>query len=111
VTDPDLATLYRHATAVVQPSLYEGFGLPLAEALAAGGRVLCSDIPAFREVCGPWATYFDPADVDGLAGLLRASLDYPTTDTSGARAWASQFSWTTAARQLVSLYEQLAITV
>lgn len=60
VSNNDLAYLYQHATALIQPSLVEGFGLPLLEAAYFGVPILASDIPVFRELVGDHATYFDP---------------------------------------------------
>jgi glycosyltransferase involved in cell wall biosynthesis len=62
LTDAGLASLIAGATAVVAPSLIEGFGLPLAESLALGAPVLASDIPAHREVAGGFADFLDPLD-------------------------------------------------
>lgn len=73
VDDARLDRLYAGATAVVALSLYEGFGLPVAEALAAGTPVVCSDIPPFREVSGGAARFVDPYDVDAVALALRAA--------------------------------------
>jgi glycosyltransferase involved in cell wall biosynthesis len=73
VDDAELRDLYAHAEALVLPSLWEGFGLPVGEALAAGTRVVCSDLPALREVAGEDATYFDPSEPEAIAdGILRA---------------------------------------
>ncbi|MDN4173610.1 glycosyltransferase family 1 protein [Nocardioides sp. SOB77] len=73
VTDAQLAAAYRRATAVVAPSLDEGFGLPLVEAVRSGAVLLASDIPVFRWVAGDAATYVDPLDEADIArGLLAA---------------------------------------
>jgi len=66
VEDDELGNLYHHATAVVLPSLMEGFGLPAVEAMGAGSLVVASDIPAFREVCKDVALYFGSAKVNEL---------------------------------------------
>ena len=71
--DRDALALMRGARALILPSFAEGYGLPVAEALAHGVPVLCSDLPAFREVGQDVPEYFDP--VDGLA-WLRAVQDY-----------------------------------
>lgn len=71
VDDVTLGQLYREAVAVVLPSLYEGFGLPIVEALSAGTPVLCSDIPVFREVAGDDTTYFDPLSVADMSNALK----------------------------------------
>lgn len=71
VADTDLYALYRHAAWFIQPSLYEGFGLPAVEAMANGCPVLAARAAATPEVCGDAALYFDPQDAASLAGLLR----------------------------------------
>lgn len=73
VCDRRLATLIRSARAVLMPSFAEGFGLPVAEALAAGTPVICSDLPALRETGGPVPEYIDPLDASFWA---TAVLDY-----------------------------------
>jgi len=76
VPDDELTCMIRGATAVVVPSRREGFGLPVAEALAAGGAVIHSRIPVLLEVSGTAALSFDPASPDELAdGLRRLSRD------------------------------------
>lgn len=105
VADERLQSLYRGATAVVSASLYEGFGLPVAEALAAERPVLCSDIPAFREVAGGNATFVDPYDVSALAeGLRAAATGALAPPAAGA---ASRFSWDRFAAEHVELYGRL----
>ena len=59
LSDAELQWCYRHCTALVAPSSIEGFGLPVVEARLAGCRVVCSDIPAFRELSGPNVSFFD----------------------------------------------------
>lgn len=73
VSDQELATLLRGALALLMPSFAEGFGLPVAEALAAGTPVLASDLPALRETGGHVPEYFDPLDAPAW---MRAVLDY-----------------------------------
>ena len=68
--DEELATLYRGALMVVQPSLYEGFGLPLLEAMACGTPVACADIAVFREVAADCARYFDPTKPGTIAQAM-----------------------------------------
>ena len=67
VEDTDLALLYKHATAVVYPSLYEGFGLPVLEAILVGTPVLASHTSSLPEVLGEAAYYIDPEDTDHIA--------------------------------------------
>jgi glycosyltransferase involved in cell wall biosynthesis len=91
--------------ALIQPSLYEGFGLPPLEAMAAGRPVAVSRAGSLPEVCGPDAEYFDPLDVNSIAEALRRCAS--AVDTGDAvrrrRAWARQFSWDVTARTVRSL--------
>ena len=82
VPDPEVARLLAGSRALLFPSFAEGYGLPLAEALAAGAPAICSDLPALREVGGEVPEYLDP--LDG-AGWRRMILDYAAPD-SRARA-------------------------
>jgi glycosyltransferase involved in cell wall biosynthesis len=74
VSDAELLWLYRHASALVSPSHYEGFGLPIVEALAQGAFVIATDIPASREVAGDGAVYCHPEDTVGLSALMSDAL-------------------------------------
>jgi len=111
VTSGQLAALYRQAEVVVFPSLYEGFGLPAIEALAAGTPLVCSDIPALREVAAEAALYA-PAD---RPDLLAERLHRVLTDTGerqrlnaagGARRAA--FSWPESARRTLQVWREAA---
>lgn len=72
-TDQQLAYLYKNAKALIIPSYYEGFGLPVIEALSVGCPVIAADIPVFREVAEGYAAYFDPTNIDELILLLKQS--------------------------------------
>jgi glycosyltransferase involved in cell wall biosynthesis len=105
--DERLAAAYAGATALVMPSLYEGFGLPVVEAICAKVPVICSDLPVLREVSGGHATFVDPADVDALAAALLASPNMSAPP--GADSWArSQWDWGAAAATLSALYRRLS---
>lgn len=78
VTDAELAALYRGARCLVYASLYEGFGIPVAEALACGCAVVTSGGSAMEEIAGRDATYVDPLDVESIrAGIAAASVPAP----------------------------------
>lgn len=101
--DPSLKSLYRHAIALVFPSLYEGFGLPPVEAMACGCPVAVGHVAALPEVCGEAAMYFDPRSVDAIAQALQRLLDdselrqrLREAGTQRARA----FRWSEAAKIL-----------
>ena len=74
VAREELVSLYRRASALVFPSLYEGFGQPVLEALACACPVACSDLPPLREVAGDDAVYFDPRDPESIADATRAAI-------------------------------------
>ncbi|MCW2600416.1 MAG: glycosyl transferase group 1 [Frankiales bacterium] len=105
VDDARLDRLYRGATAVVSASLYEGFGLPVAEALAAGAPVVCSDIAAYREVAAGAAQHFDPLSETSIVAALRAAAagQLPTP----APALRDRWSWQRCAAQHEDLYARL----
>ena len=94
--DGELKALYINASALIFPSLYEGFGLPLLEAMACGCPVLCSNIPAPREICSHAALYFDPfspADLsDKMNTILGQGADVRELRDKGILR-AGDFSW------------------
>ena len=111
VDDDTLASLYRQALAVVSPSRYEGFGLPLVEALAAGTPVLASDIAVFHEVAGDAAIFLPVDEVaawkDALVGLVADPGLRSRLGTRG-RERARMFDWVTAAARTRAVLERAA---
>lgn len=97
VDQPMLELLYKRASAVVVPSLYEGFGLPVLEAMARGKVVVAAKASSLPEVGGEAALYFhDSADPDNLAGVLEVALGDQALRTKlarAARARAAKFTW------------------
>lgn len=111
VTDTDLRALYAGAALLAFPSRYEGFGMPLLEAMALGVPVACSDIPVFREVAEGAAALFDQQDPAAIAKVLERLLAEPTErqslrDKGLVRAGA--YSWDTSAHTLLGALERLA---
>jgi glycosyltransferase involved in cell wall biosynthesis len=111
VPDEDMPALYSGATCLAFPSLYEGFGLPVLEAMACGAPVLTSNVSATAEVAGDAALLVNPYDTDALT----EALDRLLTDAElRARLRglgierARQFSWQRAARQAAIVYEIVA---
>lgn len=105
----ELEALYAAADLVAQPSLYEGFGLPVLEAMARGVPVACSDIPPLREVAGDAARYFDPRRPDTIAATiaeLLADAELRRGLAEAGRARATRFSWRRAARETAASYER-----
>ncbi|QDT15493.1 glycosyltransferase [Alienimonas californiensis] len=103
-----LATLYRRSQTALQPSASEGFGLPVAEALACGAKVIASDLPVLREVGGPLATFAPVGDVPAWRAATLAALDAPPPDPALADAHLRQFTWEEHARRIGAVYERLA---
>lgn len=113
VTDAQLATLYAHAHFLVMPSLYEGFGLPLVEAMSFGVPAVTSNTSSMPEVAGEAALLVNPLDVTSITNaLMRMLTDDLLHETMSARAreQASHFSWDKAANKLMDVcHEALMI--
>ena len=107
VDDADLPGLYRAASALAYPSLYEGFGLPVLEAMACGTPVMAADTSSLPEVVGEAGLLVDPLDVDALAGaLVRLLEDEPLRARlreQGIRQ-AADFTWARAAAETWEIY-------
>lgn len=111
VDDGTLAGLYRDATLLCMPSLGEGFGLPVLEAMAAGLPVVASDLAAIREVAADAAVLVPPGDVPTLGGAIaRVCADEALRGRLGAagRKRAQSFSWTRTAETTVDAYQTAA---
>jgi len=107
VSEADLLRLYQAAEALVFPSLCEGFGLPILEAMACGTPVITSDVPALRETAGDAAQYCDPTDVDSIAHSLRQVIEDAQLRASLAQRGlqrAAQFSWRRTAETTAQAY-------
>ena len=103
LTDGEIAALYRHALALVFPSLYEGFGIPPLEAMALGCPVLAASIPPVQEVCGDAALYFDPQDTGAITGRMKEILADPSRRQAlieMGRAHCAGFSWKKSAEAI-----------
>jgi glycosyltransferase involved in cell wall biosynthesis len=107
LTDGELRAVVAGARAVCMPSHYEGFGLPVLEALAAGRPVLASDIPAHREVAQGHATLLPATDVPAWSEALMA-LDAQPSDAAARRAHAAGFTWRASAEAHVRAYHRAA---
>jgi len=110
IDDETLRIAYSGSVALVFPSLSEGFGIPLLEAMASGTASLASEIPVFREIAADAALYFDPYDEESLAEAMTQVLDQTTTQSlvEKGRKRVRAFSWDTASRKLENVYKRLA---
>ena len=111
VSRADLPFLYRGATALTYPSIYEGFGLPVLEAMASGTPVITSNVSSLPEVAGEAAICVDPNSVEALAEALHRVWTSPETRADLRRkglARAALFSWERTAQRTVEVYEQVA---
>jgi glycosyltransferase involved in cell wall biosynthesis len=109
VPDADLPELYSAARAVVYPSLYEGFGLPVLEAMQCGALVVTSRDPAIMEVAGDGAVLIDAQDRPAMANTLASIAESPANFEplrERARNRAKQFSWKRTAELTQNVYEE-----
>lgn len=109
VSDAELASLYRRATALVFPSLYEGFGLPVAEAMSAGGCVICAETSSLPEVGGTAALYFDARDAEALARQMQRLMHEPGMRERIAAlgpAQARRFTWERCGRATLEVFDE-----
>ena len=111
VSDGELAELYRRCGVFCYPSLGEGFGLPVLEAMAAGAPVVTSDVSSLPEVGGDAVEYADPLDATSIAGALERVLRSPERRAELAargRARAGEFSWERTAQLTLRALERAA---
>ncbi len=108
VPTAELVSLMQRASALVFPSLYEGFGLPPLEAMACGCPVACSNAAALPETVGDAALLFDPTDVRAIATAVRDVLDDPQPWVERGLARAATFSWDATARATDAIYAELS---
>jgi glycosyltransferase involved in cell wall biosynthesis len=111
VPEEELPIFYSHAVALVYPSLYEGFGLPLIEAMACGAPVLTSSGSSLSEVAGNAALLVPPLSEDKMAEAMMA-LATDESLRAGLRgrgfARAAAFSWERTARETIEVYREVA---
>ncbi len=108
VSDDELVRLYQTASALVFPSLYEGFGQPALEAMACGCPVAAAAAGAVPEVCGNAARYFDPRSPESIAETVAEVLEGPHKLVERGLKRAALFSWEECARRHEAVYRELA---
>lgn len=109
-TDDELLTFYSNAIALVSPSLMEGFGLPVLEAMTNNCLVLCSDIPAFREIAKETVIYFNPYSISDIKEKLLLACSNDSNHWNKFKEMAKtkekEFSWEKMAKETLKVYEE-----
>jgi glycosyltransferase involved in cell wall biosynthesis len=109
-SDAVLAACYAHASLFACPSIYEGFGIPVLEAMSLDCPVACSNSSSLPEVVGDAARLFDPLDRDSIRGALESVLDSPSAATAlkeRGRIRRQLFSWRSCAENTVGIYRRV----
>jgi len=113
VSDDELKTLYQEAFAFLFPSLYEGFGIPLLEAMVCGCPILASNAASVPEVCGSSVIYFDPEDVTSISKAILEIIRNPSIAIelrSKGFIQAQKFSWEHSIDQLLESLKEFKLT-
>ncbi len=102
----DIPYFYSGCEFMAYPSLFEGFGFPIVEAMACGAPVICSNTSSMKEIALDLAPTFDPTDVDAIAGALETALGRGKNADQAARgrAYAKTFDWNETAKKVMAVY-------
>ena len=109
--DKILSAYYSSATSLISPSLYEGFGLNIIEAMSFKCPVICSDIDVFKEICGNDAIYFDPKDENNLIYVMEEYLfkdKYIKNLAFNSYNNSKKFTWEKNCNETINVYKKLA---
>lgn len=109
VPEQDLPAIYAGASLFVYPSIYEGFGLPPVEAMAAGVPTIVSRFSCMPEITGGIAQQVDPDDIDGFSRAIERCLEdapWRTTASGAGRAWVQQYTWGKCLEGTIEVYKR-----
>ena len=106
VSDAELTALYAHASVVCHPSVAEGFGMPVLEAMAFGVPVVAADIPPVREIAGGVARLVPPGDVAALTEAISTALDDDGAGATGVER-AAAYTWAACASATAAVYRRV----
>jgi glycosyltransferase involved in cell wall biosynthesis len=110
VADADLPAFYSNSLGLLYSSRYEGFGLPLVEAMASGIPIIASDTKINKEICGPIGTYFPPGDEEILSKAMIQVLSLPESYSDKVEAGlelAKGFTWHECAKRTAQVYRSV----
>lgn len=110
ISDEELVCYYRKASLFVYPSIYEGFGIPIIEAMCQGIPVCVSDIPVFREICGKNAVYFNPQSKNSIAKSIINQIEKPISNEILKQIkieTLEKYSWKSSANKLKSVLNSM----
>lgn len=108
IDQEDSPVLYQGASLFVMPSLYEGFGMPILEAMASGIPVVASDIPVLREVGDKYATYADPLNPESFAKAITSALTMPRLRRNELQKNVRRYSWQDNVNNIIRKTEELS---